>query len=345
MIHHNTEEENIENAVNTDFISAIKELGISSLLRQCGIRKDSRRQEGEASGEKRTAFEIFQFILLMVFQGCNLYRFLGSKKQDIACSKSTYNRFLNDCHYNWRRFITVLAARAVAFLDTLTCGSRFKALVIDDSVISRIRSKRVELLAFIFDHVTGKSVKGFNLLTIGWTDGYSFIPVAFNMLSSAKPGKRLNEIKGSIDKRTNGYKNRTAAVMKKPEAAMEMIRSVLDAGIPASHILMDTWFTNEPFIKNVLGAGLDAIGMLKDNKQMYRYKGKLVNLKQIAANYIRFDTPGDIFGSITVRTKKYGIPVKLVFVRNRNKHDEYIIILSTDCSLSDAEIIRRYGCR
>lgn len=84
--------------------------------------------------------------------------------------------------------------------------------------------------------------------------------------------------------------------------------------------------------------------MLKDNKQMYRYKGKLVNLKQIAANYIRFDTPGDIFGSITVRTKKYGIPVKLVFVRNRNKHDEYIIILSTDCSLSDAEIIRRYGC-
>ena len=91
--------------------------------------------------------------------------------------------------------------------------------------------------------------------------------------------------------------------------------------------------------------GLDVIGMLKGNKQVYRYKGKLVNLKQIASNYIRFDTPGDIFGSITVRTKKHHIPVKLVFVRNRNKHDEYIIILSTDCSLSDAEIIRRYGCR
>ena len=345
MIHHISEKENLENAVNTNFISAIKELGISSLLAQCGIRKNSRRQKGEASSEKRTAFEIFQFLLLMVFQGCNLYRFLGSKKQDIACSKSTYNRFLNDCHYNWRRFITMLAARAVAFFDTLTCNNRFKALVIDDSVINRNRSKRVELLAFIFDHVTGKSVKGFNLLTIGWTDGYSFIPVAFNMLSSAKPGKRLNEMRESIDKRTNGFKNRVAATMKKPDAAMEMIRSVLNAGIPASYILMDTWFTNEPFIKNVLGVGLDVIGMLKDNKQMYHYKGKFVNLKQIASNYIHFETPGDIFGSITVRTKKHRIPVKLVFVRNRNKHDEYIIILSTDCSLSDAEIIRRYGYR
>lgn len=345
MIHHIDEKENLENAVNANFISAIKELKISSLLHQCGIRKTTRKQRGEASGEKRTAFEIFQFLLLMVFQGCNLYRFLGSKKQDIACSKNTYNRFLNDCHYNWRRFITMLAVRVIAYFDTLTCDDRFKALVIDDSVINRNRSKRVELLAFIFDHVIGRSVKGFNLLTIGWTDGYSFIPVAFNMLSSAKAGKRLNGMKETIDRRTNGFKNRVAATMKKPDAAMEMIRHALNAGIPADYILMDTWFTNEPFIKNVLGVGLDVIGMLKDNSQMYHYKGKLVNLKQLASHFVRSDTPADLLGSVIVRTKKHRIPVKLVFVRNRNKRDEYIVILSTDCSLSDSEIVRRYGYR
>lgn len=345
MIPHFTEKENLENAVNTNFISAIKELKISTLLHQCGIRKTTRTQKGETSGEKRTAFEIFQFLLLMVFQGCNLYRFLGSKKQDIACSKNTYNRFLNDCHYNWRKFITILAAQVVAYFDTLTCDNRFKALVIDDSVINRNRSKRVELLAFLFDHVMGKSVKGFNLLTIGWTDGYSFIPVAFNMLSSAKAEKRLNEMKESIDKRTNGFKNRVAATMPKPEAAMAMIRSALDAGIPAEYILMDTWFTNEPFIHNVQDIGLDVIGMLKDNKQMYRYKGKLVNLKQLASHFVRFDTADDLLGSVIVRTKKYNIPVKLVFVRNRNKREEYIVILSTDCSLADPEIVRRYGYR
>ena len=345
MIPHITEKENLENDVNTNFIAAIKELKISSLLNQCGIRKTTRTQKGETSGGKRTAFEIFQFLLLMVFQGCSLYRFLGSKKQDIACSKNIYNRFLNDCHYNWRRFITMLAARAVAYFDTLTGEGRFKALVIDDSVINRNRSKRVELLAYVFDHVIGKSVKGFNLLAVCWTDGYSLIPVAFNMLSSARAEKRLNEQKETIDKRTNGFKNRVAATMKKPDAAMEMIRSALNAGIPADYILMDTWFTNEPFIKNILDVGLDVIGMLKDNRQMYHYRGKLVSLKQLASHFVRFDTPEDLLGSVIVRTKKQHIPVKLVFVRNRNKKDEYIIILSTDCSLADTEIVRRYGYR
>ena len=100
---------------------------------------DSRKLKGESSDEKRTAFEIFQFLLLMVFQGCNLYRYLGSKKQDIACSKSTYHRFLGNEHYNWRRFITLLAAKVTMYFDILTDRSRFKALVLDDSVIERNR--------------------------------------------------------------------------------------------------------------------------------------------------------------------------------------------------------------
>lgn len=95
MLHQNTDNINTSNEINISFISAIKELKVSKILNTCGIRKLARRIDGEASAEKRTAFEIFQFLLIMVFQGCNLHRFLGSKKQDIACSKSTYHRFLN----------------------------------------------------------------------------------------------------------------------------------------------------------------------------------------------------------------------------------------------------------
>lgn len=345
MIQHNGAKENPGHELNMSFISAIKELDISVLLFRCGIRKDSRRLKGESSDEKRTAFEIFQFLLLMVFQGCNLYRYLGSKKQDIACSKSTYHRFLSNEHYNWKRFITLLAAKVTIFFDTLTDRRRFKALVLDDSVIGRNRSKAVELLAFVFDHVIGKSVRGFNLLMLGWTDGFSFIPVAFNMLSSAKQEKRFKEANPRIDKRTNGYKARISAVMHKPDAAIAMIHDALAAGIPAEYILMDTWFTNEPFIKRILDCGLDVIGMLKNNKQMYHFNGGLYNLDSLASYFARMNTAGDILGSVLVKTKRERIPVKLVFVRNRNNRSEYIIILSTDCSLSDAEIIRRYGYR
>ena len=345
MIQQNAANENVNSELNISFIASIKELGISRLLSQCGVRKDSRKIKGEVSNDKRTAFEIFQFLLLMVFQGCNLYRFLGSKKQDIACSKSTYHRFLSNEHYNWKRFILLLAAKVTIFFDTLTNPSRFKALVLDDSVIARKRSKTVELLAFIHDHVIGKSVRGFNLLMLGWTDGFSFIPVAFNMLSSAKKEKRFSEADPKIDRRTNGYKARTAAIMQKPDAAIAMIESALSAGIPAEYILMDTWFTNEPFIKRILDCGLDVIGMLKNNKQMYHFNGGLYNLDNLAAYFARMDRPGDILGSTIVKTRRECIPVKLVFVRNRNKRSEYIILLSTDCSLSDAEIVRRYGYR
>lgn len=343
MITQKADSEKLYYEVSTRFALTMKELGISRLLTQCNIRKDS-RNTGSGNKEKRSAYEVFQFLIQLVFQGRGLYGFLGSKKQDIACSKNTYYRFLEDPHYNWRRFVTMLSAKVISYFSTLTRSDRVKALVLDDSVISRNRSRKAELLSWIFDHVIGKTVKGFNLLTLGWTDGYSFIPVAFNMMASAKEEKRLIQSDSRIDKRTNGYRSRTDAVKQKPDAAIDMIRSALNAGIQASYVLMDTWFTNEPFIGRIMDEGLDVIGMLKDNKQMYHYGNRLLSLKQLASR-IRFGKPGDIFGSVVVRTRKLNIPVKLVFVRNRNDKNDYIILLSSDCSLPDSEIVRIYGAR
>lgn len=343
MIPQNTANEKTLSELNIQFINALRELKASALLRQSNICKDSRSRNGDG-GKKRTAFEIFQFLLMLVFEGTNLFRFLGSKKQDIACARSTYYRFLSNCHYNWRRFVLLLSGKAAAYFSTLTRPERVKCFVLDDSVIPRAKSRKVELLSFVYDHVIHKTVRGFNLLMLGWTDGYSFLPVAFNMLASAKEEKRINPANGSIDRRTNGMKARNDAVMKKPEAAAALIHSALEAGIQASCVLMDTWFTNEPFIHKVLGEGLDVIGMVKDNKQQYEYKGKLLSLRGLI-QHTQIDPASSILGSITVSTKKYHIPVKLVFVRNRNKKGEYIVLLSTDCSLSASEIVRRYGNR
>lgn len=343
MIPQNNINEKTLPEINIKFINAIRELNVSALLKQSNICKNSRSRNGDG-GKRRTAFEIFQFLLMLVFEGTNLFRFLGSKKQDIACAKSTYYRFLSNCHYNWRRFLLLLSGKAAAYFSTLTRPERVKCFVLDDSVIPRAKSKKVELLSFVYDHVIHKTVRGFNLLLLGWTDGYSFLPVAFNMLASANEEKRINPVNGSIDRRTNGAKARKDACMKKPEAAIALLHTALEAGIEASCVLMDTWFTNEPFIHAVLGEGLDVIGMVKDNKQQYRYKGKLLGLKDLI-RYMQIDPAHNIFGSVVVYTKKYGIAVKLVFVRNRNKKDEYIVLLSTDCSLSASEIVRRYGNR
>ena len=236
-----------------------------------------------------------------------------------------------------------MAAKVISVFDKLTRPERIKVLVLDDSVIKRNRSKAVELLARVYDHVEHKFQKGFTLLTLGWSDGYSFIPVAFNMLSSAKQENRYQEVSGKVDHRTNGYKARKESLMSKTDAAVLLIRRALDFGIAADYVLMDTWFTTEPMLKAILEEGLHVIGMVKQLKQVYFYRGKAYTLPQLQ-KFVKNENADSIFGSLVVTTKN-GIPVKLVFVRNRNKKSECLYLLSTDCSLTCTEIVRVYGNR
>ena len=61
-------------------------------------------------------------------------------------------------------------------------------MIFDDSMYSRNRSKAVEMLARFKDHATGAFYRGFRMLTMGWSDGHSFVPMDFALLSSAKSG-------------------------------------------------------------------------------------------------------------------------------------------------------------
>jgi hypothetical protein len=315
------------------FSDAMKELQIGKLLRKSNITKSC----------GISAYEVFQFLLLLVFQGKNLFRFLNSKHKDQAVSKNTYYRFLNETSYNWSRFLLLLAVKVTTAFNSLTRPERVKVLVLDDSVIKRNRSKAVELLARVYDHVEHKYQKGFTLLTLGWSDGYSFIPTGFNMLSSAEKSNRYQEISDTIDHRTNGYKARKESIMHKTDAAILLIKNALNAGVKADYVLMDTWFTTEPMLKKILLLGIDAIGMVKQLKQRYTYCGRQYTLPELK-RFVRFEGAKNIFGSLVVTTKT-GIPVKIVFVRNRNKKSECLYILSTNCSLNDAEIVRIYGNR
>ena len=329
MIYQNAETENTQNQIS----NAIRELGLGKMLRKANITKNC----------GIPAYEVFQFLLLLVFQGKNLFRFLNSKHRDQAVSKSTYYRFLNETSYNRGRFLMLLAVKVTSSFDTLTRPERVKVLILDDTVVKRNRSKSVELLARVYDHVEHKFQKGFTLLTLGWSDGYSFIPTGFNMLSPASKSNRYNEAADTIDRRTNGYKFRKESMMRKTDAAIQLISNALAAGIKADYVLMDTWFTTEPMPREILKTGIGAIGMVKQLKQRYTYRGRQYTLAGLK-KFVDFSGAGNIFGSLVVTTKA-GIPVKTVFVRNRNKKSECLYILSTDITLKGAEIVRIYGNR
>ena len=69
-----------------------------------------------------------------------------------------------------------------------------------------------------------------------------------------------------------------------------------------NYVLMDTWFTTEQMIKEVLKTGLDVIGMVKQLKQRYVYRGKLCTLPELR-KFIQFGNAKNTFGSLLVTTR------------------------------------------
>lgn len=291
-----------------------------------------------------SCLNVFKLIFLLVFQYKNMFRAHQSKKAGDLPGKDTIYRFLNTPTFNWRQFLLSLSSEMIRLIKPLTSDQRITAFVIDDSVYSRNRSKSVELLAKVFDHSTHKYLKGFQLLTLGWTDSATFIPVDFALMSSVKKENRVQGINDVIDKRTSGYKRRAEAIQSKPLVVSKLLDHALNKGVVADYVLMDSWFTQAPLIQAITDKGLFVIGMVKQLKQRYLYKGQRLTLKELYREAKPSIGKKDILGSIHV-TLDNGVPVKILFIRNRNKRSEWLAILSTDTALKNEEIIRIYGMR
>lgn len=146
MLQHNSLSEQYQHQLSLIFSS----LKLSQLLRNAGIRKSY----GVSS------FVVFQIIFQLVFQGRNLFRLLEGSRAESLPGKDVVYRFLNESRYNWRRFYQLLSLKIVGRFERLTSAQRIRVFIVDDSVIDRERSKKVELLARVFDHVSGRFVRG-----------------------------------------------------------------------------------------------------------------------------------------------------------------------------------------
>jgi hypothetical protein len=330
MIANNDQTKQLPNEIKSTF----KELKVLKHLRKAGITKSF----------GFTCAYLFQLIFCLIFENKNWFRTLESKKSTDIPAKDAVYRFLNRSTYSWRRFLLLLSTHSIEKVSKLTNHERIKVLIVDDSSYDKNRSKSVELLARCFDHASQKMrfYKGFRMLTLGWSDGTTFMPVDFSLLSSKN--SVINGISDKIDKRSTGYKRRVEALQSAPEQIPSMVQRAMNSGIDASYVLMDTWFTQQPLIKEIKDQGLDVIGMVKNLKQRYLLHDKKVSLKELYQLASPIQGKKGILRAIQT-TQANGIPVKIVFVRNRNKKSEWLAILSTDCSLSEQEIIRIYGIR
>ena len=332
-----TDNSNAEHAISSKIDMFFANFSISKLMKKSNFYKESGIQ----------CVVIVKEIFGLVFSGKNLYRTLKMNSDNIAFKKNTAYRFLNCSSYNWARLLLLVVTRIIEVINGLTSEDRATVLIADDSLYDRSRSKKVELLSKVFDHTSHKYVKGFKMLTLGWSDGTTFLPVAFSLLSSRQEKRILCPADNKVDKRSAGYKKRIEATANSTETLLKLLDSA--KGIPAKYLLFDSWFAFPKTITSVVKRKIDVICMLKiSSKIHYLYQGEWMNLKEI---YKRM-TPtakGNIIGSVTasIRESKQNpelIEVKIVFVKDRGSKN-WLAVLSTNTNISNEEIIRIYGKR
>ena len=214
-------------------------------------------------------------------------------------------------------------------------------------MFERNRSKKVELLAKVYDHAKHAYRFGFRLLTLGWSDGSTFLPENSILLSTENGKKRINE-GANVDKRTIGYKRRKLSMEKGTSAMLALLEAAKKAVIPAKYVLFDSWFSSPSTLHAVKEIGYDVIGMVKKTPKMFfRYNGEDMSLVSIYNRNKKRRGRSRYLLSVMVDVVKDGetITAKVVYVRNRNKRKEYLCLISTDTNLDENEIIRIYGKR
>ena len=326
------------------FIYFLSKLGLSNSLNRAGIYK------------KRglNSVEMFKECLISIIVGKSLNKYSNSGKalnNGNGISKSSMYRFLSSTGFSWRSCLLDITSRIIFKTSKLTSSERIKTIAIDDSIINRSRSKDTQLLARIFDHCSHRYLKGFQYLCLIWSDGVSSFPFDFAMMSSAKDKNCIKPLDNkNIDARTAIGKRMIESRKTKPQVVVDLLNKAVKAGIPADYVLFDTWFTSEPLISKIRDLGFHVIGMLKHMKNTsYVYKdGNSYSLKALYEKLTReriIKSNNMIMGSVIVKTKKNNIPVKVLFVRNKNNADKHICLLSTDLDLTNEQIVQTYTRR
>jgi len=295
---------------------------------------------------------IMRFLMSVVFSGRSINQNIGGNTEN-GFEKDTVYRFLSGCNGWFNALPKVASSLIQKFFNPLTDEQRDNVLIIDDTAFNRERSKKVELLARTFDHARQKFSKGFRMLSMGWSDGNSFVPVTYALLSTGNDKNLLCD-SHKQDKMTENQKIiRTVSRKKATDVVIDMVRTAKRSGIEAKYVLFDSWFCLPSEVIAVHKEGYDVIGMVKKSSKIhFEINGKCMSVKQIYRSHKKKRGLAHIrlvVDAQACHTDENGaetkIPVKLVFISQNSNRKNYLVLLSTDPSIDAQKICSLYARR
>jgi len=324
---------------------------ISGFCKEYSVGKALKKANAYKS-KGTSLIQIFTYLLQLVYTKKSMYMNILNGTHNAGFAKDAVYRLLNSPFINWSTFLLSLAVCIITNkVSGLTSEDRVNAMVVDDTLFSRARSRYVELMARVHDH-TGKGQKyrrGFRQLTLAWTDGCTLIPLLFRHLSSEEKKHRYTEINPKIDKRSCGYKARLQAISTGPKVLLEMLAQAVNAGIPSKHVLFDCWFSFPSIIMDIVKLKLNVVARLKKSPKIkYLIDGNKKTLSQIYASLKKRRGKSKYLLSVCVKLYNKDnetIDARIVYVRDRHNKKNWIALISTDMNLNEEEIIQLYGKR
>ncbi|MDD4615355.1 MAG: transposase, partial [Caldisericia bacterium] len=131
----------------------------------------------------------------------------------------------------------------------------------------------MDMLSYVWDHAEGKSKQGFSCLTLGWSDGSTFCPLGFRLLSSKR--HHVNDTywdwTWNCHPSSLAYRRREQSTDSKPTVLVSLLQEAQQSKIPARHVVFDSWYTSPALCRDIVSkTGYHCIGLLKNNRTRYR---------------------------------------------------------------------------
>ena len=133
---------------------------------------------------------IMAYLTQLVFTKKSMYMHCKNGTNTAGFGKDTVYRLLNATFINWGAYLLKLAMSAIKPINAATSEERRNVLILDDTLYERPRSKKVELLANVYDHAAkagGKFKRPLSLISSGTSacsSSKEFKPNSFSMAFS-----------------------------------------------------------------------------------------------------------------------------------------------------------------
>ena len=128
-------------------------------------------------------------------------------------------------------------------------------LIFDDTIQEKAWTDESELMCWHFDHCSGRTVKGINLLNALYYCNGTSILVAFELVT--KPIQYSDIATKRLKRKSEKTKN---------EMLREMIDACIGQALKFRFVLIDSWFSSEENFNFITDKGRHFIAALKDNR-------------------------------------------------------------------------------